>query len=215
MLTPTKRKRRPKLSLSPQKPQHSEMKPRTLSENSSKRPEIRPHMDMFNGADLVFSDGYTAWNEKTKGWEFPPVKYMTEIHRYLESHYKIRSFDYGPPFLFIHMELGETVPESDQRPFRIAGLACIWLPADEPTPLPRPALDGIGEGEYLTLPDDIAKSFVPGKIPSPLINLLWLKICRRVSTDLDHGVPHSDILSHCTCHLILHRHYYCGVSTGG
>ena len=102
------------------------------------------------------------------------------------------------------MEFGETIPESDQRPFRIAGLACIWLTADEPTPLPRPALGGFGEGEYLTLPDDIAKSFVPGKIPSPLINILWLKICRRVSTGLNHGVPHSDILSDCTCHLILH-----------
>jgi hypothetical protein len=176
VLTPTKRRRRPKLSLSPQKPKIPEKTARTWSENPSKSPEIWTDMDTFNSADLVFSNGYTAWNEKTKEWEFPPPEYVAEIHRYLESNFKIRSFDYGPPFLFIHMELGETVPETDQRPFRIAGLVCIWLTADEPTPLPRPAWDRIGEGEYLTLPDDIAKSLMPGKIPSPFINLPYLSL---------------------------------------
>lgn len=165
VLTPSKRKRRPRLSYSPQKPASPAKKLRSWSSTSENKPKILVARDTIDGGDLVFSDGYISWDESKKTWRFLPDKYMDVIVNYLTANFKIGDVMVAPPFISIYMEPGEAIPRIHKRPFRIADLLCLWVTASEPRPQPFPANHGVGYGEALTLPDEIAKSFEPGKFP--------------------------------------------------
>jgi hypothetical protein len=174
-LTPKKRRRPIKLSLSPVKDvdESPTKKLRTLSDPSGQKPEmdkleLLAREDDIDGGDLVFSDGRVSWDERAKGWKFLPNKHMDIITSYLHDNFKVWGVTANPPFLSITMQENEPIPPIQQRPFRIAGLLCQWLKSTDPIRQPLLAHRGRGDGEALILPDEIVESFETGRISSAL-----------------------------------------------
>jgi hypothetical protein len=149
-LSPSKRKRRPKLSYSPQK--DASPKLRTRSDTAEIKPKLSAIEDIIDGGDLVFSDGLVSWSPDEKTWTIFDYPHMEAIDDYLDPRFRISDYKIVPPFIIISMEPGEAIPDSKERPFRIADLLCLWRAADEPMLFPWPALGGFGCGKRLTVP---------------------------------------------------------------
>jgi hypothetical protein len=211
VLTPTKRKRRPKLSGSPQKDTSPPKKARTWSETGASKPAISAVPDMIDGGELVFSDGYVTWEEEEKTWGFPSLKYMAVVSNYLDAHFQTEELMVMPPFISIQMAPGEPIPDANERPFRIADLLCLWRTSDEPVPQPHPAFNGFGSGESITLPDGIARTIELSKTPFSIacLDVVLTRSCRQVSSQVNHGVPRRDILSRCVGDFVFPQHHYC------